>query len=132
MGQPADRVALFAGLALPVLHNLAERFGAEAMAPTKHVRGKLFRGTPLERDVDCVPVERMADLVGVLAAKRWPASVEQSDASAAKTELTVLAVATFGPAAAAAGKVVGGALWEVGKAMGAKMRERIRSRRATR
>jgi hypothetical protein len=123
MGQPAERVATFAGVALPVLDFLAKRFSAEGFDPTAHTKGVLFRGTPLEQKVDCVPIERMAELVGVVAAKRWPATGSASDpASQAKTELVVLGMAAFGPAVVAAGRRAAGALWGLGRSLGARMR----------
>ncbi|WP_309887547.1 hypothetical protein [Archangium sp.] len=126
MGLPADRVALFAGVALPVIQELGRRFGTEGLDTTTHVRATLFRGTPLQREVDCVPAERMAELAGVVAAKRWPAAGGGAGdpASAAKTELVVLGLAAFGPALVTAGKRVAGALWEMGRGLGARIKAR--------
>ena len=124
MGEPAERVAMFAGVSLAVLKPLALRFKSEGFDPTKHEKGVLFRGTPLQREVDCVPVERMADLCGVLAAKRWPATGGADAAGQAKTELVVLGLAAFGPALATAAKRAVGTLWEMGRGIGGRLKTR--------
>ena len=124
MGQPLERVTMFAGLALPVLQSLGRRWKSEAFDPTTHAEGVLFRGLPIETKVNAVPVERMAELVGVLAAKRWPATGGNDPSSQAKTELVVLGVAAFGPALATAGKRLVGTLVDVGRGLGARLKSR--------
>jgi hypothetical protein len=67
----------------------------------------------------------MAELVGVLAAKRWPATGGVGDgAGQAKTELLVLGVAAFGPALATAGRRLAASLWELGRGIGTRLKDR--------
>lgn len=125
MGQPVERVEMFAKLAYTGLKFVSEKLPASIINPTAHVKGTLFRGLPFETKVDAVPLERMAELAGVIAAEKWPARPGDAGVGSAKTELAVLGFAAFGPALMAMGQHVGGALLKLGRGIGGRLRSRF-------
>ncbi|WP_223632023.1 hypothetical protein [Corallococcus sp. EGB] len=76
MGQDFQRVRKFAEAALPfasVLGEVSKRFGVDVSQPT---RRKLFAGTQFEGQYEGDPVARMAELAGVIMAKRAPSDAD--------------------------------------------------------
>ncbi|MBN9685387.1 MULTISPECIES: hypothetical protein [unclassified Corallococcus] len=76
MGQDFQRVRKFAEAALPfaaLLGEVSKRVGVDVSQPTKR---RLFAGTPYEGQYEGDPVARMAELAGVIMAKRAPTDAE--------------------------------------------------------
>jgi hypothetical protein len=99
MGQPAERVAMYAGALLPGVETLADvarALGVDVTTPRKRT---LFRDTPIEREIAADPVARMTELLAVEASERFAPKDGPGDTKAdRRVELLILGGATFGPA----------------------------------